>query len=153
MFSRNAVRKAAAAMALLMLTSFFPALRVNAEKTKTNNTNITEIMDEQFPLGSLISIMFPRAIKERSMRSLAPEIYDYTSTEHSVTISWKGISDADGYYIFLTDKDKTIPAVCTSGDATTAVIDNLSAGIEYSFRVQAFRYSGGEIRIEGGFAY
>ena len=151
MFSDKAVRFSAAATAFIVAASCVPVIGVSAAKKDKkkdtpheNDTAYIEQIEDANTCFYPISNIFPTAIRAIASRAFTPEIYSYTSDEHSVTLAWNGVSAADGYYLYI-NGDGVIRMIDLAGESTAAVIDNLSAGKEYSFRLQAYRYSSGGI--------
>lgn len=74
-----------------------------------------------------------------------------TAGEATVTLKWKRVSNASGYYIYrvnTTDNTLTRIATVTSTKITTAKVKKLSNGTKYTFCVSAFKKSGSK-RTEG----
>ena len=74
-----------------------------------------------------------------------------SSGEKMVTLKWKRVSGAAGYYIYrVNTTDNTLKkiATVTSGKTTSVKVKKLSNGTKYTFSVSAYKKSGKK-KVEG----
>ncbi len=78
----------------------------------------------------------------------APTGFKTEVKEESVTLSWKAVSGAMGYRVYIYDEDSDEYVKCKDTKKTSCTITDLSKGTEYKFKVAAVAERNGKTVVQ-----
>ena len=78
----------------------------------------------------------------------APTGFKSEVKEESVTLSWKAVSGAMGYRVYIYDEDSDEYVKCKDTKKTSCTITDLSKGTEYKFKVAAVAERNGKTVVQ-----
>lgn len=89
-----------------------------------------------------------------TVKTLPGKVSDITAQEKLIypdkmTLSWNGAEGADGYNLYMYDKDKGDFVLYESTESLTCQVTGLTSGTEYRFRIKTYS---GEEKAEGSFS-
>lgn len=83
-------------------------------------------------------------VSEAASKLKAPELKSKSSTETTVTLTWKSVKGADGYIVYVFDPDTDEFEEYREVTGKKCVVTDLMSGVQYQFKLASYIYKDDE---------